>query len=359
MCIRDSSAIVLIAGLTAGVIGYVLAGGTMAVPGAPIAGSRGERLLALPGALVRLGLIAIAVVVLCYAGIHALDWARGMKHQVTREVHGDPHFFLNGEISSTGWWNYFLWVLAIKTPAGTLLLTLVSLVAIKAGQRLTSRDVAFLVVPAGVYFLAMTFSRIDIGWRVILPAYPALLLLAARTATLVPATGLSRVIGAVLLAVPTLSAIPDLRHAGQELSYANGLVAGRSDLHEYLGDSNIDWGQGLKALKADLDGRDNFAIYLSYAGTARPEAYGIRYERLPGWGQFHRPPADRVGTTGPVLAAISVSNLQGTYLRDPAMYHWLLDRPPVSRTDGSIWVWDLTGDADAIARLRSHSAASE
>jgi len=185
------------------------------------------------------------------------------------------------------------------------------------------------------------------------------LLLAARTATLVPATGLSRVIGAVLLAVPTLSAIPDLRHAGQELSYANGLVAGRSDLHEYLGDSNIDWGQGLKALKADLDGRDNFAIYLSYAGTARPEAYGIRYERLPGWGQFHRPPADRVDTTGPVLAAISVSNLQGTYLRDPAMYHWLLDRPPVSRTDGSIWVWDLTGDADAIARLRSLSAASE
>jgi Dolichyl-phosphate-mannose-protein mannosyltransferase len=353
------SAIVSIAGLTIGVIGYVLAGGTMAIPGAPIAGSRYERLLALPAALVRLGLIAIAVVVLSYAGIHALDWARGLKHQFTREVHGDPHFFLNGEISSTGWWSYFLWVLAIKTPPGTLLLALASLLAIKVGGRFTSREVAFLIVPAGIYFLAMTISRIDIGWRVILPAYPALILVAARAATLVPTARFSRIIGGAIVAVVALSGVTDLRHAGQELSYANGLIAGRADLHEHLGDSNIDWGQGLKALKAELNPRGDPVIYLSYAGTARPEAYGIRHQRLPGWGQFHRPPPDRVDPERPALAAISVSNLQGTYLRDPAIYHWLLSRPPVSRTDGSIWIWDVTGDADALARLQNLSTPAE
>jgi len=353
------SAIVSIAGLSIGVIGYVLAGGTMAVPGAPIAGSRSERLLALPAALVRLGLIAVVVVIVTYAGIHALDWARGLKHQITREVHGDPHFFLNGEISSTGWWSYFLWVLAIKTPPGTLVLALVSIVAIKVGGRFTSREVAFLVAPAGIYFLAMTISRIDIGWRVMLPAYPALVLVGARAATLIPTARFSHLIGGTLLAVVALSGVTDLRHAGQELSYANGLVAGRADLHEHLGDSNIDWGQGLKALKAELNARGDPVIYLSYAGTARPEAYGIRHERLPGWGQFHRPPPDRVDTARPVLAAISVSNLQGTYLRDPATYRWLLDRSPVSRTDASIWVWDLTGDADAIARLRNLSTPAE
>jgi hypothetical protein len=36
-----------------------------------------------------------------------------------------------------------------------------------------------------------------------------------------------------------------------------------------------------------------------------------------------------------------------------------LDRQPVSRTDGSVWLFDLTGDADAIARVRHLAAARE
>jgi hypothetical protein len=126
---------------------------------------------------------------------------------------------------------------------------------------------------------------------------------------------------------------------------------GRDNLHRHLGDSNIDWGQGLKALRAELERHGNPVIYLSYAGTARPEAYGIRYERLLSWGQFHRPPDDRVDPAGPVLVAVSVTNLQGIYLRDPNTFRWLLDREPVSRTDGSIWVFDLTGDEPALARV--------
>jgi hypothetical protein len=137
------------------------------------------------------------------------------------------------------------------------------------------------------------------------------------------------------------------------LSYTNGIVAGRHDLYRYLGDSNVDWGQGLIALKSELGARGDPVIYLSYTGTARPEAYGIRYERLPTWGQFHTPPTDRVDSVGPILVAVSVSNLQGTYLNDPTTYHWLMDREPISRTDGSIWLWDLTGDQEAIGRVRS------
>jgi hypothetical protein len=148
----------------------------------------------------------------------------------------------------------------------------------------------------------------------------------------------------------------EVRHLGRELSYANGLGATRATLHERLGDSNIDWGQGLKALQADLAGRGDPVVYLAYAGTARPEAYGIRYERLPTAGQFRDSPADRVDQAGPVLAAVSVNNLQGTALPDPSAYHWLRDREPVSRTDGSIWLFDLTGDADAIRRLQTLAA---
>jgi len=346
------SAVLFLAGVAAGAVGYVLTGGTLCVPGSVIGPSLRERLLALPAAAVRLGLIAAIVVVLVYFGIHAIDWPRGFKQQLTRDVLGDPHFYLNGEISTTGWWDYFLWVLAIKSPPGTLILAAASVAMMRAGRALARRDVWFLLAPAAVYFLAVSATRVDIGWRVLLPAYPALILLAGRTATLVPEAGVGRIAGWVVIAGLVLPVVTDFRHLGKELSYANGLFVGRDDLHRRLGDANIDWGQGLKALKMEIASQGDPVIYISYAGTARPEAYGVRYERLPGWGQFRPPPGDQVDRTGRVLVAVSVSNLQGTYLHDPTTFHWLLDRAPLSRTEGSIWVWDVTGDSEAIARLR-------
>ena len=109
-------------------------------------------------------------------------------------------------------------------------------------------------------------------------------------------------------------------------------------------------------MKAELALRGDPVIYFSYAGTARPEAYGIRHERLPGWGQIHEPPTDRVDAAGPVFVAVSVSNLQGTYLRDLTMYRWLLAWEPVSRTDDSIWLFDVTGDAEALRTLHRLAA---
>jgi hypothetical protein len=314
------TAIVSFGGLAIGALGYSLTGGSFRIPGAVVGESRRERVSSTIAALVRLGLIAVVIVVLAYAGVHALEWARGLKQQLVREEQGDPHFYLNGENSTKGWWNYFVWVLAIKTPAGTLLLALASVMVSRWGRPFTRRDVAFLLFPAGLYFLAMTVSRIDIGWRVILPAYPALILLAARSATLVSATDLRRFAGWGILSLAVVSNVHDVRHLGKELSYANGLVVGRDNLHRYLGDSNIDWGQGLGSLSTAVREAGDPVIYLSYAGTARPEAYGFRHERLPGWGQFHAPSPHRVDPAGRVLVAVSVSNLQGTYLRDPATF---------------------------------------
>jgi hypothetical protein len=217
--------------------------------------------------------------------------------------------------------------------------------------------VAFFVIPAAVYFLAMSAARIDIGIRVVLPAYPLLWLLAARVAALEFVPTIRSLVWVAMAVAVVAPVVADGDWLGKRsLSYFNGVVSGRSDGHLYLGDSNIDWGQGLRALESELTSRGNPVIYLSYAGTARPEADGIRYERLPGWGEFRDPPPDRVDPNGRVLVAVSVSNLQGTYLRDPAMYRWLLDRVPVSRTDDSIWLFDLTGDAEALERLQRLAA---
>jgi hypothetical protein len=347
------SALVTVAGLGLGALGYVAGGGWFAVPGAAAGPTVRTRLGGAVTAFVRLGLVAVAVVVVCYGVIHGLDWARGLKQQLVRGDLGDPHYFLNGEISSTGWWTYFVHVLAIKTPPGTLILAAAAVAAWRRGRRVIARDVAFLFAPAVVYFLAMSASRIDIGWRVLLPAYPALILLAARSATLIPETGAGRAAGWGIVVGLVLPVVAEFRHLGKELSYANGLYVSRADLHEHLSDSNIDWGQGLGALSARLREDGEFVIYFSYAGTVRPEAHAIRCERLPGWGMYVRPTADRVDPAGRVFVAVSVSNLQGTYLRDPTTYHWLRAYEPVSRTDDSIWLFDVTGDAAAIERLRA------
>jgi len=149
-----------------------------------------------------------------------------------------------------------------------------------------------------------------------------------------------------------LPPVLDADLAGRDLVYFNGIFSGRADGHRYLGDSNIDWGQGLSSLGGVLREHGDPVIYLSYAGTARPEAYGIRYERLPGWGEFRPAPVDRVDANRRVFVAISVSNLQGTFLKEPKLYRWLLDRQPISRTDGSIWVFDVTGDEEALKHLQ-------
>src|SRR5262249_9483043 len=148
-----------------------------------------ERISAAVAALARLGLVAAVVVVGTYAGQHALQWPAGLKQQLVRGEFGQPHYFLDGEISSTGWWRYFVDVLSIKPPPATLILAGLSVAGLAFGRRLTRRDVAFLVVPTLTYGLAMAATRIDLGWRLLLPAYPLLVLLAARTATLVPRSG--------------------------------------------------------------------------------------------------------------------------------------------------------------------------
>ena len=53
------------------------------------------------------------------------------------------------------------------------------------------------------------------------------------------------------------------------------------------------------------------------------------------------------------VLAISANNLIGSYLDDdPDTYAWLRARTPIAVLGGSIYVYDLTGDPDAIRRIR-------
>jgi hypothetical protein len=121
-----------------------------------------------------------------------------------------------------------------------------------------------------------------------------------------------------------------------------------------LSDSNLDWGQDLKNLKAYMDREKLPIIYLSYFGSAPPSYYyGIRYQYVPGtWPLEWPPPADRVPDSAPQkILAISATNLQEVFNAEAPLFAWLRQRRPTAKIGYSIFIYDLTGDPEGLIKL--------
>jgi len=64
------------------------------------------------------------------------------------------------------------------------------------------------------------------------------------------------------------------------------------------------------------------------------------------------PTADLVSPEAPrKVLAISVFNLQDVFNAYNPLFRWLWSRKPVAKIGYSIFIYDLTGDAEALARL--------
>jgi 4-amino-4-deoxy-L-arabinose transferase-like glycosyltransferase len=300
-------------------------------------------------------------------------WLSSFSGFLTLAQAGRPAFFL-GEYSYQGWWNYFIISFLIKTPIGSLILIVASLVFYRIGSALGRREMIFLLLPAALIFIAMTQAKINIGLRHVLPVYPFLFVLAARLATVhlqyrwcAPFT-----IAALLI----VTAVSSLRIAPHQLAYFNEFVGGPEQGYRYLSDSNLDWGQDLKGLKAYMEKEKLPIIYLSYFGTAPPSYYGIRYQHVhpvrlsqtrsdpssydgnrhqyqPGiWPLEWPPPPDRVPATMPrKILAISVYNLQDVSSPHDPLFRWLWVRRPIAKIGYSIFIYDLTNDPEGLMKL--------
>ena len=334
------SAVALLPALAFGSLAFIALGGS----GSSIVEPRFvERLRALPGPLVRVATLALAVVAICYFVWNLPAWGRGLKYQLVREDFNAASFYFLGEVRNRGWLLYFPATLAWKLPLGISILALAGVVL-----RRPKPDPAtwFVVATVTLFFVALVLARVNLGLRVVLPILPFVYLLAGRFVAPGGWRYLYAIVGIgwMIMAAHRASPYP--------LAYFNETSS--HDAHHRLGDSNLDWGQGLPALKEWIDREQPGPIYLSYCGTAPPEAFGIRYEALPGYGRIGPAHGESVPENSPrIILAIGVANLQGTYLQPPTLYRWLNDRTPIARLAGCIWVYDLTGDADAVERVRT------
>jgi 4-amino-4-deoxy-L-arabinose transferase-like glycosyltransferase len=255
---------------------------------------------------------------------------------------GGRSAYLLGKISPHGWWYYFPVAFAVKTPLATLIGVLLA-TAVVAHR--PNRDDLFILVPPLAFFLASTTTRLNLGYRHLLPMLPFLAVHIGRL-TRLPLHRphrLSKLVPLALagwLAVGTLSIYPHF------LAYFNPVGGGPDRGWRILVDSNIDWGQDLKGLRKWMEREGIERVRLSWFGSARPEAYGVRYDLLPGvpygFSAWQDPPFNP-REPEPGVYAISVSNLVGVALPDHDLYAWFRAREPDAKIGYSVFVYRVTG----------------
>jgi hypothetical protein len=258
--------------------------------------------------------------------------------------------YLNGEVSPNGWWYYFPVAFLVKTPSVLLLLFIAGIVLFvwrRNGPGLL--DYAFVVLPIVIYMAFAMASYINIGMRHILPIYPFVLLIAAAAAA--ELKNWRRPVGGIVLTglmafwLAVFAAVYP-----NTLTFFNLPSGGPNNGLDYLADSNLDWGQDLKGLKAWMESRNVRDINLAYFGTADPEYYGIHSTHLPGAPFFANDKIARPQLPGYV--AISATVLSGVYLTPQwrEFYSGFHEMDPVANIGNSIRVYWIDKWPEAAVR---------
>jgi hypothetical protein len=260
------------------------------------------------------------------------EYADGLRYVEAHNRIGHPNY-LFGEVSRTGWWYYYPAVIALKWPVIVLLLSIGGLVWIALGKAFAPELRIMALFPL-VFVTLLAGSHIQIGDRHALPLYPFVLLGAAGLWHAVQGHRRARLALALLLAI---QAADTLRFAPDYLSYTNVWVR-PAEAYRYLSDSNLDWGQGLIALRDWQRQHPQERLYLAAFGSMDAQLYGIKAVPLA--------PGVRVAGT----VAVQLSAITGQYLKSDANYRWLLDAGAREFLNHSVFIYRVGGPSASPAQ---------
>ena len=290
--------------------------------------------------------------------VPAPDYWASLGGVRSRVESGTPAFML-GQTSPTGFLLYYPFVFLVKTPLPTLMLA-----AIGIGRLIARRDRRSIVVwlPPALFMVAAIVSNLSLGYRLILPVLPFVLMIAGsgfdaavdgitrprrRTATVWAGFALVAVL-AVWHIYGALAIAP------YHIAYFNPLIFDRDRDYDVLVDSNLDWGQDLILLREWVQAQNLDAIDLAYFGTARPEAYGIHANLLPSFTlNDFGPDVDGFSAHAlpPGWYAISATSLQlGLLYSHRDVYAPFRDREPAARIGRSILAYHVGYSSSEVDR---------
>jgi hypothetical protein len=250
--------------------------------------------------------------------------------------------YVLGKIYAHGVWFYFPVAFVIKSTLAFLVLLLLSFTAIATRRLNCWREILFLIIPPVFYLLVAVSGGMNIGVRHILPLYVFLAVLIGGAVW--GFIGKNPKWAYAVLALLLFHAVSSWRTFPSYIAYSNELWGGSSNTYKYLTDSNVDWGQQLKATKQYLDQRgvkDCWFVYFA-EGVADPSYYGIQCKPLPTintlWlNQKIDVPAS---IDGPVL--ISASNLSGFEFGPGSLnpYEQFKQLVPTTQIQHGVFVFD-------------------
>src|ERR1051326_6254875 len=211
------------------------------------------------------------------AGYYALqvvfpaDFVSGIGWQIGHAQSGHPAGLL-GMYSKRGWWYYFPVAFALKTPLPILLLSIASIAwALLRLRRAREGRLLVLLLPLAFFTGLLLMSTIDIGVRYYLPAYPFFFIISgAMLDDVLRRSGRRAALAAaVVAAIFCWVAVEAVRAYPDHMSYMNQL-ASRAPHWWYLSDSNVEWGDDVRAL----------ALYLHERGERRVGAAIMNWPML-------------------------------------------------------------------------------
>jgi len=307
---------------------------------------------------------AVRVVCLCVVplllisglyGFSHIGWyARGFLEVFSQAGGKGSVSYLNGWYSPEGFRTYFIWAILYKVPVAGLLLVCLAC----TGGRPNRREM-FLIAPAAVLFFFASMSRKQVGIRYILPVLPFLYIFAGRifrAAEQKVSAGRAVKVAAGCLAV--CYGVASLACHPHYLSCFNSLAGGPDNGWRHLIDSNIDWGQDIRRLKAFLEREGNPEVQLSCFASISPRVYGLAYQPLlmRVFPESFSPVIQR-NSLSPrrELLVVSVNQMHGLLFdeKDMLILSWLRQVPPAAKVGYSIFVYDITRDIAIRRKLLS------
>ncbi|MBN1249576.1 MAG: glycosyltransferase family 39 protein, partial [Anaerolineae bacterium] len=246
---------------------------------------------------------------------------------------GERWTYFLGQVRRGGTWTYFPVAALLKNPV-----PLLALVAWGARRQLRtpSRKRALIWVFPVVYIAVAGLTAVNIGYRHMIPVHPfAYLLVAGLPLT----TRLRRyAVSALVVALAIESALTSPYH----LSYFSPVAGGPHEGWRYLADSNTDWGQGYKTLKAYQTQRAAGTVAFSgpegYIGLS---TYGIDYTPLPPIPSNPEPIWQPWMQPSPGTYVISANTLSGLGLIAPDNYAWFRYHQPIDVIADILFVYEI------------------
>ena len=194
------------------------------------------------------------------ASLYLSSFLEGMTH-----ADSGQRGFLFGEKRKSGWWYYFPVLATFKVPIP--LLGLLALAAVSYIWKPFAWEEWGLLIPLMGWTGLMMSTKVDIGFRHFLPAYLFMILVASRTAVVGPKWAVAGFALAIAAAIHAWTFYPDY------LAYLN---APRHQAYMDINDSNIDWGQGLKAARQWIEAHPKRTVFVRDFGWGPARLFNVR-----------------------------------------------------------------------------------